>query len=310
MSESQEPNENASGADARRYWAGNLDPQNLERAGGTPPGLSVEREIAFAATPDVEFALRWLGGAVAHGDERTIVDLGAGLGAHSFLFARRGWRVVAVDSSGERLAALAERAASAGCADRIETVVAPAEALPFRDGTVAAIFTKSVLIHTDLPRASAEIARVLSPGGRAALLEPRRLNPFVRLYRATLAPKEWKGITRYFGPEEDRLVSERLRDFGRAIPWRPFYLFGFLAFAFQFAAPNPHLFRAALVPLHALDRLLFFLFPPLRAFAWFGAIALERDTFARVPVRGRNEAFRKLPLGAPATVRPPLRRGR
>lgn len=259
---------------AARYWAGNLDPQNLERASGEGPGVALEDEIRFAWTPDVAAAWAWIEGQA--GVRGPVMDLGAGLGSVSFALARRGARVICVDTSVERLRVLMQRARAAGVAGSILPLAAAAEALPVRTDTLPGLFTKSVLIHTDLPRAAAEIARALRPGGRAGLAEPQPGNPFAWLYRRTLAPKAWREITRYFGEGEQRIFLEAVGT-GRVVP---FYAFGFLAFVFQYAWPNPALFGAALKVLGWLDGALLALVPPARRLAWFGVIEAEKRTAA------------------------------
>ncbi|MBI1784690.1 class I SAM-dependent methyltransferase [Candidatus Sumerlaeota bacterium] len=252
------------------FWDQDLDPQNLGRE-GAPSSLPLEDEIAFAATPDLICAQAWLAGA-ACGSPSFVVDLGAGLGAVAFYLARAGFRVIAVDSSVSRLRELRRRADRAGCADQIIAIAAAAENLPFADGSLPAILTKSVMIHVDLPKAAAEITRTLAPGGRAALIEPQPRNPFAWLYRNTLAPKEWKGITRYFTPAMQRDCMALLG--GGEV--RHFYLFSFLAFVFQFAWPNRTLFFGSLKALNALDRFLLRLFPRLGNWAWFGVMEMGR----------------------------------
>jgi hypothetical protein len=53
-------------------------------------------------------------------------------------------------------------------------------------------------------------------------------------------------------------------------------LLSFLAFVFHYAWPRPELFRWSLRLLGGLDRFLFRLAPPLRRWAWFGVIRLEK----------------------------------
>jgi SAM-dependent methyltransferase len=267
-------NESSAATNAVAYWDQVLDPQNLERDENAGR-LGLEAEIGFAQTPDFAVAARWLEGGAAR--PAFVVDLGAGLGANAFALARRGHTVLAVDSSPARLKALRARAAQAGCAGSIRCVVALAEHLPFGHNTVPGIYTKSVLIHTDLPRAAAELARVLRPAGRAALVEPQPGNPFVALYRRTLAPQAWRGITRYFGAPEQaifvRAIDERS---AVARQVRPCYFFGFFAFVFQFAWPRRRLFRAALAFTQTVDGMLFAIVPGLRKWAWFGVICVAK----------------------------------
>jgi len=264
-------------APAARYWAQNLDPQNLERDAAETARIdpaAVAAEIAFARTPDFDSALRWLGEGKP--EPAWIIDLGAGLGANSFAMARSGQAVLAVDTSLARLRALRRRAGAVGLEDRIGLLVAAAECLPFKDGSVPAIYTKSVLIHTDNQKTSREFVRVLGPGGRLALVEPQTGNPFVNAYRRTLAPAIWRSITHYFDEQEQQLFIGCPGLRAAADPVEAFYFFSFFAFVFQFGKPLPGLFRLTLRPLNWLDRWLFRLCPPLRRWAWFGVIRLER----------------------------------
>jgi SAM-dependent methyltransferase len=234
--------------------------------------VALEEEIRFAWTPDVADAFEWI--TRGSGGRGAVMDLGAGLGSVSFTFARRGAKVICVDTSVERLRVLMERARAAGVAGSILPVAAAAEALPIRTGTLPGLFTKSVLIHTDLPRAAAEIGRALAPGGRAGLAEPQPGNPFAWLYRRTLAPKAWREITRYFGEAEQEVFLRGIGPGGV----RPFYVFGFLAFVFQYAWPKPALFEAALKVLGVVDGLLLAIVPTARRLAWFGVIAAEKKS--------------------------------
>lgn len=269
-----EPKSSSGLSEASRYWDQVLDPQNLEREASTLP---LEDEIAFADTPDFAQARRFLSQT---GDSpaapRWTVDLGAGLGASAFLLARAGCPVIAIDSSISRMRALRKRAEEAGVADRVTAIVALAESLPFAAGSIPALYTRAVLIHVDLDCGSKEIGRVLRPHGRAALLEPTTGNPLVNLYRRFLAPKAWQSITHYFDRAAQKQVAEGAYAGGK---WsvKPFYLFAFLAFVFQFGWPKPRLFRFFLRPLVFIDKILFMI-PPLRRLAWFGVIELEKSS--------------------------------
>jgi SAM-dependent methyltransferase len=96
---------------------------------------------------------------------RAVLDLGCGWGAVTGELCRRArGSVVALD--------LAREAVSAVDATP-RRVVADATRLPFRDGAFDLVFAQCVLTWIEeKPRAVAEIARVLAPGGAAALIEP------------------------------------------------------------------------------------------------------------------------------------------
>jgi len=83
-----------------------------------------------------------------------LVDVGARDGKHAVELARRyGVRAIAVDPMPQGDGVLE----------------ASAEALPFEDGSVDWIWCRDVLVHVDVPRALAEFARVLRPGGAAVV---------------------------------------------------------------------------------------------------------------------------------------------
>jgi SAM-dependent methyltransferase len=93
-----------------------------------------------------------------------VVDLGAGTGKLTRLIAERGVEVTAVEPSD-------------GMREQLETALpdvpalaGSAEHMPFPDHSVDAVLVAQAWHWVDLPRASAEVARVLRPGGRLGLL--------------------------------------------------------------------------------------------------------------------------------------------
>lgn len=101
----------------------------------------------------------------------TILDAGCGVGMYTEQFRRFSPHVVGVEVD----PAVAAQAA----ARRPGIVLAPAEALPFADGSFEVVFSHEVIEHvTDDRAAAAEMVRVLAPGGRLTLFCPNRLYPF------------------------------------------------------------------------------------------------------------------------------------
>lgn len=101
-----------------------------------------------------------------------VLDAGCGSCVHAARLARRGAHVVGVDFSGAALARARAVLGRTGLADRVDLHRGSLLALPFRDGSFRAASCWGVLMHVpDLDRALAELARVLAPGGRLAIME-------------------------------------------------------------------------------------------------------------------------------------------
>jgi demethylmenaquinone methyltransferase/2-methoxy-6-polyprenyl-1,4-benzoquinol methylase len=107
------------------------------------------------------------------GPEAAVVDVACGTAAVSIELVRRyGCRVVGVDQSAEMLAAGQARVDAAGLGERIELQAGRAEHLPFEDATFDAMTFTYLLRYVDDPAATMkELARVVRPGGRIAMLD-------------------------------------------------------------------------------------------------------------------------------------------
>ena len=108
-----------------------------------------------------------------------VLDLGCGGGRHAFEVYRRGADVVAFDLDPAELAPVtgmfgAMRAAGEASAEAGATAISgDATAMPFGDGMFDRVIAAEVLEHVlDDQRAMNELARVLRPGGLAAITVP------------------------------------------------------------------------------------------------------------------------------------------
>ena len=108
-----------------------------------------------------------------------VLDLGCGGGRHAFEVYRRGASVIAFDHDhgelrqvGGMTAAMAA-AGEAGPPARAGVACGDATSMPFADATFDRVIAAEVLEHIPADqRAMAEIARVLKPGGLAAVTVP------------------------------------------------------------------------------------------------------------------------------------------
>jgi SAM-dependent methyltransferase len=115
--------------------------------------------------------------AIEPGDR--LLDLGCGAGRHAFEAARRGARVVAVDTSRSELDQVTAIFAAMAQAGEIPesgsgtAIAGDATCLPFPDGAFDKVIAAEVLEHLPADQiAMNEIARILRPGGVAAVTVP------------------------------------------------------------------------------------------------------------------------------------------
>ncbi len=146
--------------------------------------------------------------AVDVGADARVLDVACGTGLVSRALARRyGCSVVGLDQSPEMLSR-----ARALVGPSMELVQGEAERLPFDDGAFDALTFTYLLRYVDDPAATMrELARVVRPGGRIAMLEfhvPRGLwYPLWVIYTRVglpvlgrLVSREWYDVGRFLGP--------------------------------------------------------------------------------------------------------------
>jgi len=105
-------------------------------------------------------AVAWL----LHGVTGPVADVGAGTGKLTAEVRRLGFDVTAVDPDEHMLAALRDALPA------VPTVVGTGESLPFASGSLGALTYGQSWHWVDVPRASAQAARVLRPGGTLGLI--------------------------------------------------------------------------------------------------------------------------------------------
>lgn len=120
---------------------------------------------------------------------QAVLDSGAGAGGAALMLAGQGLRVTAIDASAAMVARIRDRAAAAGAA--IDARVMDGAALGLPSGAFdAALSVFGVILYPDAARGLAEMARVVKPGGRIAVVtwtEPERYELAARVRAASLA---------------------------------------------------------------------------------------------------------------------------
>jgi SAM-dependent methyltransferase len=114
--------------------------------------------------------LRWLAVKLRVSGGRRFVDLACGRGGPSLWVAREtGATVIGIDSSFVAIQAATITATTRGVSPTAAFVAADAEATGLRSESVDAVMSVDALqLMNDRPRVMAEVARVLTPGGRFA----------------------------------------------------------------------------------------------------------------------------------------------
>jgi SAM-dependent methyltransferase len=126
-------------------------------AAGFATDMAVYERGRPSYPPDV---VAWLVDGLGIGPGRRVVDLAAGTGKLTRLLVPTGADITAVEPSAAMRAELGRQVPGVAVLD------GTAEALPLADASVDADTVGQAFHWFDVPRATAEIARVLVPGGR------------------------------------------------------------------------------------------------------------------------------------------------
>lgn len=120
----------------------------------------------------------------------SVLEVGTGTGLHARWFLERtkmSYR--GLDVSVPMLEIARQRVTE--WTDRAQLTVGDAQLLPFPDGAFDAAFCAATLHHLQDPsKGVSEVARVVRPGGRVALMEPNWKYPTVLVYSASVR-EEW-----------------------------------------------------------------------------------------------------------------------
>jgi SAM-dependent methyltransferase len=129
-------------------------------------------------------------------DARDVADVGAGTGKLTSGLLAEGRTLTAIDPDPQMLARLSERLPG------IRTLVGAGEDLPLPDASMDAVVFGQAWHWVDPPRGSAEVARVLRPGGTLGLIWNVRddVEPWVRELTAVMHTSDAEDLIAAGGP--------------------------------------------------------------------------------------------------------------
>ena len=115
------------------------------------------------------------------GPQDQVLELGAGMGLHTYALVQTGARVTATDISPNALKLLEQRIVRTDM--HVITQVADMESLPFADASFDVVACAGSLSYGDPTLVDAEIRRVLRPGGLFVCVDSLNHNPIYRFNR-------------------------------------------------------------------------------------------------------------------------------
>ena len=121
---------------------------------------------------------------------KDVLDLGCGSGENTLLLAHRKANVIALDISPDLIDIAKRRMSINKPFSDVKFLTASAHDLPLPDESVDVVFGIAILHHLDMATISAQIMRVLRPGGRAIFQEPVRDSRLLRIVREAIPYKQ------------------------------------------------------------------------------------------------------------------------
>lgn len=200
---------------------------------------------------------------------KEVLEFGCGLTTQAISLARQGAQVTGIDISDVAVEQARSRAEEHGVSERTHFARKDAEALDFDDDSFDLVCGSAILHHLDLPKAYAQISRVLRSGGAGVFIEPLGHNPAINLFR--------KRTPELRTSDEHPLVEDDI-DLARAyfgeVDTSYFHLAGLMAIPLRKRRAFPKVLNA----LDAADRGLFKLLPPVRKHGWMVVLRVATPT--------------------------------
>jgi 2-polyprenyl-3-methyl-5-hydroxy-6-metoxy-1,4-benzoquinol methylase len=202
---------------------------------------------------------------------KRVLEYGCGEGWITYDLARLGATVCAFDISPVAVNHTQATLSSAGLLERCTIEVMPAERLSYADESFDTAVGFAIVHHLDVPRAFAELFRVLKPGGVAYFAEPLATNPLIQAYRR-LTPQYRTADER---PMVLRELPQLLAQF-RSFEHREYYLTALGAIALSYLPGCSRYFPRVSAALHRVDRALLAAAPALGNWAWYSIFKITK----------------------------------
>lgn len=205
-----------------------------------------------------------------------LLEYGCGTGGDSLFWAVSGATVTGIDISNEAIRQARDSAARAGA--QVDYAVMDAEDLQFEDGSFDVVVGNGILHHLSPRTTYAELSRILRTDGHAIFIEPMGHNPLINLYRR-YTPSMRTEDEHPLRMADIRLARRHFDD----VEARFFNLFTLLAVPFR----SMWGFHALGRFLTLVDKLVFFMFPFARKYAWMVILHVSRPRrTSHAPDRG------------------------
>ena len=203
---------------------------------------------------------------MAESKDRRLLEYGCGNASLGFDAAPVAKEVIGIDISDVAIQQ-AQRIAGLKQLDNVKFVVDNAESMRQADKSVDVLAGSGIVHHLDIPRAMAEVRRVLRDGGIAIFAEPLGHNPVVNWYR--------RRTPEIRTADEHPLLAKDLKEMAEGFSQVKVTYFGFIAPVLGFLSPKTNA-RSPLTKLvWAIDKLICRI-PGIRHYAWFSVIELRK----------------------------------
>jgi ubiquinone/menaquinone biosynthesis C-methylase UbiE len=200
-----------------------------------------------------------------HSRRRRVLEYGCGTGSLAFGLTAEAGEVIGIDISDVAIERALREARLRGL-ENAQFVVDNAEAMHLPDAHVDVVVGSGIVHHLDIPKAMAEVRRVLRTGGVAIFAEPLAQNPALEWYR--------RRTPELRSPDEHPLTMADLRAIARGFSSAKVTYFGLIAPVLGLVSADPKSDWLMTRLAWWLDRWLCRV-PGLNRYAWYCLIELE-----------------------------------